>query len=169
MGSAMSGEWGEFEDCSSLHSSTSASGLTNRIGEPDDNEGTDKESVEHDREGGEYGLVNLKFRDVGVTGRPLCDRWEIDELSSVVENDGDDVSAPGGTREATSWLLIRSPESSETDEEDEVEVDSSAVGRQGRGRTKRLLSLDGFRCDAVWSVPTISSIAETSSEDERKD
>ena len=65
------------------------------MGDPD-NDGMDKESVEHDREGGERALVNLKFKEVGVTGRPLCDRWEIDELSSVAENDDDDVSASNG-------------------------------------------------------------------------
>ena len=91
-----------LEECCSPHSSTSVSGLTNCIGDPDDNEGTDKESVEHDREGGECGLVNLKFKDVGVTGRPLCDKWESDELSSVAENDDDDVSVSGGTWETPS-------------------------------------------------------------------
>jgi len=101
MGSAISIEWGELEDCCSLHSSISARGLTNCIGDPEDNEGTDKESVEHDREGGEHGLVSLKFKDVGVTGRPLCDKWEMDELSSV-ENEGDDVSVSCGTGEIRS-------------------------------------------------------------------
>lgn len=164
IGSAMSGEWGELEDWCSLHSSTSVRGLTSCIGDPDGNEGTDKESVEHDREGGEYGLVNLKFKDVGVTGRPLCDKREIDELSSVVENDDDDVSLSSGMLEAPSWPLTLCPEDSQVDEEGGTEVDPSVVGRLGRGRTKRLLSLDGLESKVTWSVTTVSSIFAPTSE-----
>jgi len=103
--------------------------LTNCIGESDE-EVADKESVEHDREGGECGLINLKLNDVGVTGRPLCDKWEIDELSSVAENDGEDVSASSTAREIPLWSLTGGPEGTDGDED----VESSGGGRLGRGR-----------------------------------
>lgn len=73
IGSASSKESGESDDSCSTHSSTSVSGLTNWMGDPDD-DGTDEESVEHERDGGECGSANLKFKDVGVTGRPPRDK-----------------------------------------------------------------------------------------------
>lgn len=130
--------------------------MTNCIGESDD-EVADKESVEHDREGGEWGLVSLKFKDVGVTGRPPCDRWEIDELSSVVENDDDDVSASSAMWETPLWSLTGSPKGSEGDED----VESSGGGRWGRGRAKRLLSLDERIGEVISTSSRVSGTPES--------